>query len=1112
MWETIKSGEEWRGEFRNKKKNGELYWESASISPVFDSSGKITHFVAVKEDITERKHGESETRRRVAELEVLYENGIAINSLLDPREVAQKTIDILARKLNWHHAAIRVYDWQKQRMEILAFLRQGMAEDLQAEYLEKMEAAVQKPGQGFSGWVIQHGESVRCDDVEKDDRYVSSYPGIRSGLYVPMRTSQQIVGVIAIESNNLAEFNQEDQRLLETVAAQTAVAVEKAQLYQATIRASERSAVVARAGQEIATAGLDLEKVYQSVHRATAELFPLDAFSIVLADEEHKSLKIVYLFDEGNRYPLMSAEWGAGISGYVIRERKPLLIKDYLADHPAEIILLGSPKPARSMLYAPLYSGEKIVGVFSAQHYQPNVYTEEDVSLLSVLANFAGTAIENAHLYDELTRRLKELGALMNVSSELRTATTTTEIYSVILTMIMDILKADGAGLAVYEPAIEEATVVAGRGAFLQFLGMRIPKDQGGTGRVVSTGKPYISSNSQEEEPVYRLAQDSAIRSIVFLPLIAQGNIIGVLSVGRGEPIAESDLGLLSAIADIAANAIRRSNLHEQTVRYADQLKTVNEIGRMLSETLEPDQIYVRLTGAIYNLLPNISGMFLSLYDQNSKIIICTSAYVDEAFIDAKSLPPLPLDSSGKGCQSKVLITGEPIIASHLTGTLGKNSSTTFIGDLSHMPDSALYVPMFSKGTPIGLIQVQSYMVDRFHQEDVDLLSLVANTAAVAIENARLFAETQSRLRFVSALHAIDTVISASVEVRVTMSVILEKVISELGVDAAAVALMNPHTRVLEFIASRGFLSHTIEGMQVRMGESLPGQAVIERRIIKISRPPEGDASEEKRKWVELDPFGDEKFLAEYAIPLIAKGQVQGILQICNRSEINETQEWSYFFDTLAGEAAIAIENARLFDDLQRSNIELSLAYDSTIEGWSRALDLRDKETEGHTQRVTSLTVHLARAMGIRESELVHIRRGALLHDIGKMGVPDHILFKPDKLTEEEWVIMRRHPRLAYDMLSPIAYLRPALDIPYCHHEKWDGSGYPRGLKGEEIPIAARLFAIVDVWDALTSDRPYGKRWPKKKVREYICSLSGVQFEPAIVDLFFRIIDEDANE
>ncbi|MDP3111906.1 MAG: HD-GYP domain-containing protein, partial [Thermodesulfovibrionales bacterium] len=182
-------------------------------------------------------------------------------------------------------------------------------------------------------------------------------------------------------------------------------------------------------------------------------------------------------------------------------------------------------------------------------------------------------------------------------------------------------------------------------------------------------------------------------------------------------------------------------------------------------------------------------------------------------------------------------------------------------------------------------------------------------------------------------------------------------------------------------------------------------------------------------------------------------------------------------------------------------------AYDTTIEGWSKALDYRDKETEGHSQRVTEITIEIARAEGMSEEELVHIRRGALLHDIGKLGVPDSILLKPGKLTEEEWALMKKHPVIAYELLSPVTFLRPALDIPYYHHEKWDGTGYPQGIKAEQIPLAARIFAIVDVWDALRSDRPYRPAWTVEKTREYIISLKGIQFDPGLVELFFKVID-----
>jgi putative nucleotidyltransferase with HDIG domain len=198
-------------------------------------------------------------------------------------------------------------------------------------------------------------------------------------------------------------------------------------------------------------------------------------------------------------------------------------------------------------------------------------------------------------------------------------------------------------------------------------------------------------------------------------------------------------------------------------------------------------------------------------------------------------------------------------------------------------------------------------------------------------------------------------------------------------------------------------------------------------------------------------------------------------------------------------------ERKRAELDLQRAHQDLAEAYEETIEGWSRVLDLRDKETEGHTQRVTEIAVRMARAMGVPEDEMVHLRRGALLHDIGKMGVPDLILQKPGPLTDEEWKEMRKHPEYALQMLYPISYLRPALDIPYCHHERWDGSGYPRGLKGEEIPLAARIFSIVDVWDALLSNRPYRKGCTEESVLEHLRKSSGSHFDPRLVETFLEL-------
>lgn len=367
-------------------------------------------------------------------------------------------------------------------------------------------------------------------------------------------------------------------------------------------------------------------------------------------------------------------------------------------------------------------------------------------------------------------------------------------------------------------------------------------------------------------------------------------------------------------------------------------------------------------------------------------------------------------------------------------------------------------------------------------------------------ERKKAESRIERQVRYITSLRNIDMAITASLELHVTLNILLDQVTAQLHGDAANVLLLNPHTQILEYAAGRGFRSKALQHTHLRLGEGHAGRAALERKIVNIPNLKEHDGDA-----LRTPLLVEEGFITYYGAPLIAKGKIMGVLEVFQRTLFKVDEEWLEFLDALARLAAIAIDNAALFDDLQRSNSELILAYDTTIEGWSRALDLRDRETEGHTIRVTETVVSLARAMGLPESELVQIRRGALLHDIGKMGIPDSILLKPGPLSDEEWIIMRCHPIYAYELLSPIGYLRGALDIPYCHHEKWDGSGYPRGLKGEQIPLSARIFSVVDVSDALRSNRPYRAGWPEEKIREHIHQGSGVHFDPHVVQAFMEL-------
>ncbi len=423
-------------------------------------------------------------------------------------------------------------------------------------------------------------------------------------------------------------------------------------------------------------------------------------------------------------------------------------------------------------------------------------------------------------------------------------------------------------------------------------------------------------------------------------------------------------------------------------------------------------------------------------------------------------------DSPPAGCLScNCLRTGKPVTFEIFEPHLHRHLGVTAL-------------PRFdSNNELIGLIHVVKDITDRKRNEEI----------------------IQLQIKHLNVLHSIEKAITSTLDLNIILDILIEKVITQLKIDAVAVLLLKQHTQILEYVVSRGFRTSALKHTKLKLGESNAGRAAIERNIVTIS-----NLKEDLDGFIRSELFPQEEFISYIAVPLIAKGEVKGVLELFHRTPLNTAPGWVEFIETVADGAAIAIDNATVYKEVRRSNVELTHAYDTTIEGWSRAMDLRDKETEGHSQRVTEITVNIARKIGIKE-ELEHIKRGALLHDIGKMGIPDNILLKPGRLTDEEWKIMKKHPVYAYELLYPIEYLRPAIDIPYYHHEKWDGTGYPRGFKGKDIPLSARIFAIVDVWDALLSDRPYRPAWSKEKALEHIKSQAGTHFEPEVVDIFLKM-------
>ncbi len=390
-----------------------------------------------------------------------------------------------------------------------------------------------------------------------------------------------------------------------------------------------------------------------------------------------------------------------------------------------------------------------------------------------------------------------------------------------------------------------------------------------------------------------------------------------------------------------------------------------------------------------------------------------------------------------------------------------------------------------------------------FSSEERRIAGMIADIVGCGLLQVGLNDRAERQYSQLLAMRTMERAITSSMDLNVTLNVFLDQVMAQLHADAISILLLDPQNRDFTLAAARGFRKNNRPQSRIRTDHSLASQASLERKMValEISRP-------EDPSRVVPPLMREEEFTAYYAAPMIAHGQVRGVLEVFRRSIAEPDPDWPDLMESLALQGAIAIDNTESFQNMQRIHSELAMACDSTIEGWSRAVDLRAQEAEGHGLRVSELSVRTAEKMGIPPDQILSLRRGALLHDIGKLGIPDRILWKPEALTEEEWQVMRQHPKYAEHLLEPIEFLRSALDIPKFHHERWDGGGYPYGLAGSNIPLAARIFSVVDVWDSMQARRPFREARSEPEAVEYLRQSSGQQFDPEVVNSFLQILQE----
>jgi PAS domain S-box-containing protein len=727
----FKGGEPIDSEYRMIAADGRCLWIRDQAVRLNDEDGKPRFIHGIMSDITQRKWADEAIHQRVMELELLYESGLAFIQLLHPKEIAQKIINLLEQKMNWHHTAIRLFDPETETIQLLAFNQPNLtsAEEI-AAVEDRLKTSIARPGQGLSGWVIQHGEAVRSDDLAGDERYIESVPGMKSGLYVPIKLSDHVIGVISIESDKPDAFSVADERLVNTLVNQAASALENARLFDETRQRIMELTALHSTGQTLLASRLDPQQIYAEVHKAVLQTMPCDAFVIVLDDEERGDYHAVYFLDKGVRYPERRLPRGKGLSGRVISSGETLFIHDVVETPQVDATHFGSMELSRSILAVPLHRGDAIIGMLSTQSYKPHVFGENQRVMLETIAAQLSSALDSTNLYQQTRARINELETLHTISTSLRTIQTIDKTLSTLLDNTLSTLETTAGQIMLHDPLRNELRDVVSRGWFASMNNMPIKVGEGVAGKVFASGELYTSDEFIRDSLPHASTRNGipAGWGGVCLPIRTSTEVIGVLFVSVQLPrqISSQQISLLESLVDMAGSAVHRMRLHSETARRAEEFESLYDMSKTLSAEYDLNSLLgVIVKGVKVMMNTSTSGMYL--YHADSQEL--------ELTMDTEPSIQLGIRlQMGEGVAGKVAMTRQPMRIDDYSTWEGRSAQ------FDNFPVHAVIeVPMLYAGELIGVLTADETGDSgrKFTDADERLLSLFASQAAGAINSAR---------------------------------------------------------------------------------------------------------------------------------------------------------------------------------------------------------------------------------------------------------------------------------------------------------------------------------------------------------------------------------------
>jgi PAS domain S-box-containing protein len=939
-------------------------------------------------------------------------------------------------------------------------------------------------------------------DVQADDRFkkFSGSEYIRGWMGVPLFSQGNLIGFINFDSRQIDAFNQEHAAIAQTFANQAAVALENARLFQEENRRSQIIEALANIANEIAVTR-EIIPALDKIAERTLSLLNASTVAFYLLQEDGETIKIVSAQGAYQKEMIShTIKIGVGITGNIISSGKPEIIDDVSKD-PRQVTVPGtSEDDARhdTMMSAPLILHGISIGAINTWRLKSNgLFDKSELNFLVSIAHQASISIESVRLFQEITRRAQEATAIAEVGRDISATLQLDLVLDRIAKYAKDLLKGATSAVYLYEPDRSRLRAISAIGDDAEQI-KNDPREVGigilGNIALQKYGEIVNDTVADPRSITVAGTEDDPNEHVMGVPVLLKNELTGLVVVWRtgiGEEFHTTDLDFLSSLAQQAAVAIENARLFELELRRRLEAETVMRATTTLANLLDLPSLHNAILDWLFKITPYDSASILEIEEDHLRITA------------AKGLPALE-KTLGQSFPSDNI----------LCQILNKTGSALIIGDCQNDPRFEKWgdvdyvrgwmgIPLIARGKVIGYVTLDSRSPNSFSQNDAIAAQTFAQQAATALENARLLEAERKRRREAENLRIAATAITSSLDPQEVLETILISLKQVVPFDKGTMMLLEDEN--IKIVAAQGFNNN-----KAMLNRIFPSSNKLISIIKQTQRPLIlEDALMDARyeRWA-----GADMVRGWLGVPLTLHGEIIGIFGLGSLKFAAFDQNSADLAQTFALHAAAAIANIQLFENLQKSNQELVQAYDTTLAGWAKALELRDKETHGHTNRVTELTMDLARFIGISKADLVHLRRGVLLHDIGKMGVPNEILHKEGPLNDEEWIEMRKHPQYAFDLLYPITFLRPSLDIPYSHHEWWDGTGYPQKLKGEEIPLPARIFAIVDVWDALLSNRPYRQAWENTRVTNYLREQAGTHFDPTIVEVFLKMMEAKATQ